>query len=135
MLQTFGRDKYGRKIPDALLPDGTNVNHSLVKDGWSWRYREYAPGDIVLEGLEKDTREAKKGLRADSDLVPPWEWWKTKYCYLAGLFLALARLDSACVALSGTRVFWPKYNLVRVHRHKTKLARPRFLDLLLLSIE
>lgn len=44
-----------------LLPDGTNVNHTLVKEGWCWWYRKYAPGDTVLEGLEKEAREAKKG--------------------------------------------------------------------------
>jgi len=57
-----------------ILPDGTNVNHTLVKDGWCWWYRRYAPGDIVLEGLEREAREAKKGLWADSRPVPPWEW-------------------------------------------------------------
>lgn len=25
-------------------------------------YRKYAPGDMVLEGLEKEAREARKGL-------------------------------------------------------------------------
>ena len=34
-LQTYGKDKYGRTIADVLLPDGTNVNYTLVKDGWS----------------------------------------------------------------------------------------------------
>jgi len=44
----------------VLLPDdGTNVNHTLVKDGWCWWYRKYAPGDTVLEGLENGRREAK----------------------------------------------------------------------------
>ena len=32
-LKTFGNDKYGRTIGDVILPDGTNVNHTLVKDG------------------------------------------------------------------------------------------------------
>ena len=32
-LQTHGKDKYGRTLADVLLPDGTNVNHELVKDG------------------------------------------------------------------------------------------------------
>ena len=51
-LLTHGLDKYGRILADVLLPDGTNVNHTLVKDGWCWWYRKYAPGDTVLEGLE-----------------------------------------------------------------------------------
>jgi hypothetical protein len=25
------------------LSDGTNVNHTLVKDGWGWWYWKYAP--------------------------------------------------------------------------------------------
>ena len=43
-----------------ILPDGTNVNQELVKEGWCWWYRKYAPGDTVLEGLEKEAREAGK---------------------------------------------------------------------------
>jgi endonuclease YncB( thermonuclease family) len=54
-LQADGKDKYGRTLADVLLPDGTHVNqHSLVKDVWCWSYRRYAPGDTVLEGLERD---------------------------------------------------------------------------------
>jgi endonuclease YncB( thermonuclease family) len=55
-----------------------NLNQELVKQGWCWRYRRYAPGDTVLEGLEKEAREARKGLRADPQPVPPWEWQKRK---------------------------------------------------------
>ena len=75
-LQTHGHDKYGRTLADVLLPDGTNVNHELVKDGWCWWYRKYAPGDVELERLEKAAREANKGLWADPHPVPPWEWRK-----------------------------------------------------------
>jgi endonuclease YncB( thermonuclease family) len=49
------------------------LNQKFVKQGWCWWYRKYAPGDTVLEGLEKETREAKKGLWADPQPVPPWE--------------------------------------------------------------
>jgi len=42
-VQTHGQDKYGSTIADVLLPDGTNVNHTLVKDAWCWWYQKYAP--------------------------------------------------------------------------------------------
>jgi endonuclease YncB( thermonuclease family) len=77
-LQTYGKDKYGRTIADVLLPDGTNVNHELVKDGWCWWYRKYAPGDTVLEGFEKEAREAKKGLWVDPAPIPPWIYRKAR---------------------------------------------------------
>ena len=63
---------------DVLLPDGTNVNHTLVEEGWCWWYRKYAPGDTVLERLEKEAREGKKGLWADPAPVPPWVYRKAK---------------------------------------------------------
>jgi endonuclease YncB( thermonuclease family) len=62
LLQTHGRDRSGRTLADVRLPDGTHVNHTLVKNGWCWWYRKYAPGDTELEKLEKEAREAKKGL-------------------------------------------------------------------------
>src|SRR5262245_32483701 len=76
ILQTHGQDKYNRTLADVLLRDGTHVNHVLVRDGWCWWYRKYAPLDIELEKLEEDGREAKKGLWADPRPVPPWEWRK-----------------------------------------------------------
>ena len=54
------------------MPDGMNLNQGLVKQGWCWWYRKYAPGDTVLEGLETDAREGWKGLWADPQPVPPW---------------------------------------------------------------
>jgi len=36
------------------------ANHSLVKHGWCWWYRKYAPGDTVLEGLEHEARGTER---------------------------------------------------------------------------
>jgi micrococcal nuclease len=47
-------------------------------DGWCWWYRKYAPGDTVLEGLEKAAREAKKGLWIDPAPIPPWVYRKAR---------------------------------------------------------
>ena len=77
-LQTHGKDKYGRTLADVLLTNGTNVNHALVKNGWCWWYRKYAPGDTELESLEKDARDAKRGLWADPAPIPPWVYRKAR---------------------------------------------------------
>ena len=45
----------------ALLEAGT-VNHMPVKEGWCWWYRKYAPGNTMLDGLEGEAREARRGL-------------------------------------------------------------------------
>jgi endonuclease YncB( thermonuclease family) len=77
-VQTHGHDKYTRTLGDVILPDGMNLNQELVKQGWCWWYRKYAPGDTVLKGLEKNVRTGRKGLWADPQPVPPWEWRKRK---------------------------------------------------------
>jgi hypothetical protein len=58
-LQTHGKDKYGRTLADVLLPDGTNVNHSLVKDGWCWLTLVNRPTDrhSVLTGVNGGQRD------------------------------------------------------------------------------
>ena len=77
-LQTHGLDEDGRTIGDVILPGGMNLNQELVRRGLCWWYRGNAPGDRVLEGLEKAAREAKKGVWSDPQSVPPWEWRKRK---------------------------------------------------------
>ena len=77
-VQTHGLDKYKRTLGDVLLPDGMNLNQELVKQGWCWWYRKYAPGDTVLEGLEKDAREAKIGLWVDPAPITPWVFRKAR---------------------------------------------------------
>jgi micrococcal nuclease len=65
----MARIKYGRTIADVLLPDETNVNQQLVKEGWCWWYQKHAPND---RALEQSLQEAKRGLWSDADPVPPW---------------------------------------------------------------
>ena len=77
-VQTHGLDKYKRILGDVILPDGMNLNHELVKQGWCWWYRKYAPGDTELERLEAEARNAKKGLWADPAPFPPWDYRKAR---------------------------------------------------------
>jgi endonuclease YncB( thermonuclease family) len=58
------------------LPDGTHVNHTLVKNGWCWWYRKYAPRNTELARLEQTARETKQGLWVSPTHIPPWQWRK-----------------------------------------------------------
>lgn len=54
------------------MPDGTKRNHALVKEGWCWWYRKYAPADTELEGYETMARDLRKGLWVDPAPILPW---------------------------------------------------------------
>ena len=77
-VTVYGQDKRGRTIGEVTLLHGSVLNHELVKAGLAWWFRLYAPVDPVLEGLEKEAREAKRGLWVDPNPVPPWEWRNKK---------------------------------------------------------
>ena len=72
------RDRYGRMVGEVILEDGRSLNRELVRAGLAWWYRQYAKKDAELEMLERDAWEAKAGLWADTDPVPPWNWRKGK---------------------------------------------------------
>jgi endonuclease YncB( thermonuclease family) len=69
-------DRYGRVVAEIILPDGRNLNYEIVRAGFAWWYRQYARGDETLERLEREARDARRGLWADSAPVPPWQWRK-----------------------------------------------------------
>jgi endonuclease YncB( thermonuclease family) len=71
-LHTHGKDKSGRTIADVLLPDGSNLNQRLVREGWCWWYQKHAPKDHALKQSEQEAKAAKRGLWNDPDPLPPW---------------------------------------------------------------
>jgi endonuclease YncB( thermonuclease family) len=75
-LQIYGKDKQGRVVAEVLLLDDRNMSQLLVQQGWCWWDRKQAPDDTQLEALEKEARDSQRGLWAEPDPVPPWEWRK-----------------------------------------------------------
>jgi micrococcal nuclease len=96
-LKTHGLDKYGRTIADVLLPDGSNVNQQLVKEGWCWWFRKFVPKDQKLKQFEQEAKDAKKGLWADPNPVPPWLYRRLE----RGLTLSLDKEVSCLLNPSG----------------------------------
>jgi endonuclease YncB( thermonuclease family) len=76
------RDKYARIIGKVLL-DGNDINLEQVKRGLAWHYKQYekeqelADRSIYANG-EYLARRDSKGLWADQNPVPPWEFRKNR---------------------------------------------------------
>ncbi len=76
--KTFDKDRYGRTIGDVFLPDGKSLNQELIKAGFGWWYRQYAPNGKTLQALEEDARAKRGGLWADPNPIPPWDFRKAE---------------------------------------------------------
>ena len=67
-------DRYGRPIV-AVDHAGADVGAEQVRRGMAWVYRQYSK-DRSRYALESEARAARRGLWADSQSAPPWEWRK-----------------------------------------------------------
>ncbi len=69
----LGEDSYGRTDGTVYLGD-RNINVAMVAGGHAWWYRYYAPHDRLLAATEEKARSEKRGLWAQPNPVPPWDW-------------------------------------------------------------
>jgi endonuclease YncB( thermonuclease family) len=74
------KDQYGRYL-GVIYIGGVDMNQSMIQDGYAWFYKHYAKEQPKEEALryanaERDARLKKRGLWADPNPVPPWEFRK-----------------------------------------------------------
>ena len=70
-------DRYGRVVASVKCR-GKDVAQHQVITGMAWVYTRYARGRDDLPPLEQQARQARTGLWADTQPVPPWDWRRTK---------------------------------------------------------
>ena len=72
------KDRYGRTVSKVTLPDGKDAGAEMLRQGLAWWYKSYAKKAEDYAQLEKEAREAKKGLWRDvgtkKEPVAPWIW-------------------------------------------------------------
>ncbi len=66
-------DRYGRIIGRVFTTGGSEANRFMVQSGAAWVYEHYNT-DNALADLQQEARSQKRGLWADPNPVPPWEW-------------------------------------------------------------
>lgn len=81
-IKSHGLDKYKRTLGTIYIDD-QDINEQMVKDGFAWFYRRYAK-DLTTEQasryeeVETEARDRERGLWADSNPTPPWDYRKKK---------------------------------------------------------
>lgn len=70
--EPYDTDRYGRTIARVYV-DGIDIGLSLLKLGLAWHYSAY-DHDTTYWQAERDAKEAGRGLWAEPNSVPPWEW-------------------------------------------------------------
>lgn len=66
-------DRYERIIGRVFTANGIEANRYMVQVGAAWVYELYN-ADKALPALQQEAQTQKRGLWADSQPVPPWEW-------------------------------------------------------------
>ncbi len=75
-MRKHGTDRYRRTL-GRVYQGEIDVNAEMIKSGMAWVYRKYST-DQSLYPMEAKAKEQTRGLWADPEPVPPWEWRRRK---------------------------------------------------------
>lgn len=70
-VQDVGR--YGRAIGQVTVQGG-DLGAMLIRNGHAWWYERYAPRNTQYQRLQRQARNARRGLWKASNPTPPWQW-------------------------------------------------------------
>ena len=73
-VATNATERRGQLIAAVQLSNGMDLSQALVQAGYAWHDTRYAPQDKRLAQLEAEARATQRGLWAEANPVPPWEW-------------------------------------------------------------
>jgi micrococcal nuclease len=76
-LTVTDTDRYGRKVSEVRLGDGTFVQQVLAKEGLVQVYEPYlknCPSASLVQAAQADAKKRRVGVWGDKKYVPAWEW-------------------------------------------------------------
>ncbi|HEY9804660.1 MAG TPA: thermonuclease family protein [Leptolyngbyaceae cyanobacterium] len=76
-LNITDSDRYGRKVAEVRLKDGSLVQQILLQEGLAKVYRPYlnkCPSKEIVQQAEAKAQQQKLGIWGDPKFVNPWEY-------------------------------------------------------------
>ncbi|HEY9691888.1 MAG TPA: thermonuclease family protein [Oculatellaceae cyanobacterium] len=80
-LKITDTDRYGRKVAEVRLTNGTLVQQILAREGLAMVYQKYlssCPSAGIVQQAEAQAKQRKAGVRGDSKFVAPWNYRRNK---------------------------------------------------------
>ena len=80
-LNIVDTDRYGRKVAEVRLEDGTFIQQILVKEGLAMVYRQYLKNCAsagIVQQAEAEAKQQRLNIWADSQFTAPWDWRSQK---------------------------------------------------------
>ncbi|MBW4564510.1 MAG: thermonuclease family protein [Mojavia pulchra JT2-VF2] len=76
-LNITDSDRYGRKVAEVRLNNGTFVQQVLLREGLAKVYRPYlnkCPSKELVQQAEAEAQQQKRGVWGDANFTNPWEY-------------------------------------------------------------
>ena len=112
-VEVMDVDRYGRTVGIVTTADGTTLNRKLLRAGMAWLYTAYCKAPLCQKWkqLERQAQQAKVGLWADKNTVPPCSQSRT--AFQAVFPLAFAQIDSSHSSIQSRRYHMRPLQLVQ----------------------
>ena len=68
-------DRFGRTVAICYIGP-VSIGAQMVENGWAWDFKKYSRG--LYNANERRAREARRGIWANGEPVPPWRWRENK---------------------------------------------------------
>ncbi|MGD1873911.1 MAG: thermonuclease family protein [Mastigocoleus sp.] len=78
-LNITDTDRYGRKVAEVRLKDGTFVQEALAREGLVVVYRNYlskCPSKELVQEAEAFAKKRRRGVWSDKKFLKPWDYRK-----------------------------------------------------------
>lgn len=76
-VETVNTDRFGRTV-GHLFCNGIDAQAYQVSAGMAWVFDRYSSPSSPLYPLQAQAKAARRGLWADANPVPPWQWRRTE---------------------------------------------------------
>jgi endonuclease YncB( thermonuclease family) len=95
-VEPIAKDDAGRTVAMVFV-NGINLNEQIISQGFGWVYRQHCKKRLCADWLqlESNAKASQKGLWADANPIPPWEYRQKQRSGGDVLPAALAVIPSA----------------------------------------